>query len=545
MFTLSHCTEKQLFALSVVPPLIFTLLLLRALHARPDLLLEAVLPLIPGVKGVTNRRSGFICLQFEPSKIEAGIALLQKHSASGLKLLRAGSTDAALNALTSITKRHWSRRRASLMLDKLDMPESPTNAGERADAEEAAAAAFAELCASQDQGNVHNSQVWVNMKHLTRASFIPVLSLAFFAWDSAALHRRASYDFPLLHCFDADSSHCFYIEQDYNMWNYPAYHRLDCVGMREKTVGEGTYAFKAPEKARFYKCYVSVLHFNSLVSTVGDVLALTALAGLIIARASCLIIDLEDEEQPERLRTRLKSTQCVLAICLIFLVVSTISVKCLYGRWTNEFMVYCFLPGVFLFAIFLVTNRIDLLQERLRGLEEDSDSESGGLFSSESEQESCFECASRRLYGRMAKRRGSSMRPRTSRDAMRPMSSTGSMRRRRPSISEAPPSPVADAEVAPRSLELKLFAEDGNASARSTEVAAPPLSDASFVAAVPSPWSAQLPVLPPLSPSRLLTAEQMAYAAMHQFGAASPVSNSPMAASWSSRHAAQAAHIGR
>jgi len=522
MSLLSQLTEKELFFLSVIPPVVFTFMIIRAMHARPDLLLEAALPLISGVKGISSGRSGYICLQFEPGgRIEAELASLHKRSAKGLKLLRAGSADAvgsALHSLRKMAKTPWiapDTPKANGVIDSaMTMGSCESQVHHEAD-----------FGSSQTGLAVPQREVWVNLKHLTRASVIPVLSLAFYAWDGMVLHRRASYDFPMLHCMQPDCSHCFYIEQEYSLWRYPPYHRLDCEGMRNKTVLEPSgFFFKEPPKARFYKCYVSVFHFGSVVGIVGDVLALTALVGFIIARASSLAIHVKDDWQPEHVRSRLKKAQCILCVLTILLSASVFSVSCLYGRWTNDFIIYAFLPGLFLFAIFLVTNRIDLLQERLRGLEADSDSESGGFLSELSDDEGWCESASRRLYGGHAKRHTQKVRVPTfeSESAM-----VLPIARQRRSSEDLVTQSTALSALSPVGVSSMSSPSRTTGGTCTTSGSCPPFSpDAKTVARTLSPQPSrhlQSPVSP-VVPMAFMSASQMAFAAVQERGA-SPYSH--------------------
>merc|ERR1719356_1565307 len=105
-----------------------------------------------------------------------------------------------------------------------------------------------------------------------------MLFLVLFFWDSAVLHRRASYDFPLMHCMQPETSRCFYITQEYSMWKWPTYYPLKCGEFRELTTtnNQKQFTFQAPLDAKFYKCYTTNLRFTTFVSACGDSMALAA-----------------------------------------------------------------------------------------------------------------------------------------------------------------------------------------------------------------------------------------------------------------------------
>lgn len=420
---LKDLSEKELFILSVLPPVLLTVILLLLLRGFPDTLLESIVPLVPGLVSVTNHGDGCMCLRFESKRnvLDTGFKLLQKHGQMGADFLNRArsnlsvspsSLESALGSVQVLRRLRSTAGSPNSSKDddrlslSLETGQSPldrsvdsvedTRADHQQEQDKGAfkgALREADLCPSRDaeapRVSSKEHEVWINLRHLVRASSMPVLSLMFFLWDSAFIHRRASMDFPLLHCMNPESSQCFYIAQEYHLWRYPHYVKIPCQDMRERTTASETgFYFQEPKDARFYKCYAYMFNFNALISAVGDVMALTALAALVIIRAS-VQVNYDDVCQYSDILRKRHDARVHMVALIMLLVASLFSVSQLYGRWTNEFIFYAFLPGATVFSIFLLANRLELLDERLKKMEEDGVSETSS--SEETRIDDCWE----------------------------------------------------------------------------------------------------------------------------------------------------------
>lgn len=352
---LNALSEKELFVLSTLPPLLGTLVVLWLLRGSPQPLLESIAHLLPAVKHMKFFEDGNVCFELESagdlfatgrllfSRVQEQVSSqVQRKSRSVLGLFAAEAA----------------RKRAAAAGGPEDLPRD-ARAGEE-----------------RGKEALRRRELWINLRHLVGTAAVPVFFLLLFFWDAAFIHRRASVDFPLLHCMNPDTSHCFYIEQDYSFWRYPTWKRLECEAMRERTVkSPEKFVFVAPDRGHFYKCYINKFCFAALVSAAGDAMALTALCGVVIVRFSIQITHVEVRGACQREKILRMKRNCHIQMVLFaaLLAASAFIVDDLYGRWTNDFVFYLFFPGLCCFSLILLWNRREILNSRIKAIDKAED----------------------------------------------------------------------------------------------------------------------------------------------------------------------------
>jgi len=379
--------EKELFLLTTIPPLLLTAYVLRLLSGNPQPLLESVSPMVPGLVSAQSFGNGCMCFRLEakPDIFEHVMhenaqftsSLLQRARSSLSSPFSAGMNNAGSPNVSGLSPEHS-------FTDDLEQGDSPKQNLPGPISKQLQQQLGVEAKAVDESMLSKEREIWINLRHLVRASSVPILFLMLYLWDSAFIHRRASYDFPLLHCMDPDASHCFYMEQDYSVFRWPHYLPLGCHRMRDETVEdvkEYKFFFSPPPNAQFYKCYSTVFSFNELVGALGDVMALTALCALVIIRASIQVNTL-DANELEELQEERKSTRWHVVGAAACFVASLFTVSHIYGKWSNDLVFYLCFPGLCIFSIFLLNNRLELLDERIRKLEDDQDAASRSTSSS-------------------------------------------------------------------------------------------------------------------------------------------------------------------
>jgi len=381
---LKNFPEKGLFALSSVPPLVLSVWTLCFLQLKPKVWLESIS--IPGYK-IEEPREGIVKLtRLEGDSICDKIQTLKEGQSRLVNFLNrpgplgklsrqvlAGAWEPdddeelaspPLSPSKANTGGFFGHPEVIGVPPAAGMPSKKAGVGPSVTFNEDMERQVSGT-STKTKGEEKEREIWINLRHLVRTSFVPILFLQLFFWDSAVLHRRASLDFPLAHCMDAGSSNCFYIKTEYSVLAWPDYIPLGCDDMRNNTISDkDKFHFKEPPGAKFYKCYTNVFRFGNVVGALGDVMALSAVAAAVIIYGSVQYSQVAHEKDVmvEIRHTRRR----IVGFMLVFLF-SLSTIHLLYGRWTNDAVFYMFFPGLCVWMWCLLLNRLDLLGERLKG----------------------------------------------------------------------------------------------------------------------------------------------------------------------------------
>jgi len=342
----SMMEEKMLFLWSTLPPILAAFWLLWSLRGSPKPMLESLVSIVPGLKAKTVWGS-MVCFEIEQST--------DVFSASE-RLIQAGQSQ-----ITTMTE----------TMGKLA---SLTKQGRFGEASQRAQKAEEVELIIPSQPSVR--EVWVNLTHLVRASCVPIIFVSLYFWDMAVLNRRASSSFPLMHCLDG--ADCFYIAEDYAIWRWPHYQKLDCDSMRAQTITSKTeFFFQSPPGAKFFKCYTWNASFSNVIQNVGDCFALSTLAAILILYFCVNVTSVANVGNARDLRRHQRRCRIYQVVLGIIGLASAISINWLYAMIPNlNFFSYLGMPGLCVFGIILLSCREEILGQRIWRSENAESSES-------------------------------------------------------------------------------------------------------------------------------------------------------------------------
>lgn len=395
---LEDVPEKACFAMSLVPPLLLTGVILMLLKLDPRPLMNSIAFLIPGnLRHTYDKGDGMLRLRLDVSadfwsaqldKFKEKFAA--KTSSSRPRLPSAGPPQEPSLSRGSTGSTGGGDLVRSITTLEGSVPEGIA----RADTERTRHSLRSSDPSLGPRGGNGQSVVdlYINTKHLSRTSLIPVLFLVCYFWDSAIFKKAASTDFPLDSCMEPDLNRCFWIDREYSTFAYPDYQKLDCQAMWNTTIhGEvvTTFAFKAPVEAKFYKCYELRFAAEDVLAGLGDVAALFMLTGVFILRYSIAFTSLTlgeagRREALEELASQKRRVHCWIVVWLVVLSLTVLVWQTSYGVYTEGYVVLFMVPGFCLFCIILLWNRREVLQEQMRTVQEESESTEESETKSES-----------------------------------------------------------------------------------------------------------------------------------------------------------------
>lgn len=388
-------SERQFFHLSLWPPLVGALLLLRMLRLDPKPLIKSIAPVVPGMGAPKFRKDGSVYVVFDTSG-----EWWTDHANQMMKHLK----DRNVRGLLGQDLQHLIGHDLSQRLTGHLPP--PKHQDEHDDDEEhaehqaehrhdshlvRASTLFShgmEANDTQFRKKGKKVEMWLNVSHLVRIAVIPVLFLCYYTWDVAVLHREVDDDFPLERCMDFDNSKCFWTEGTYKVWEYPPYHKLECETMFSNSSSGQGYFFKAPDQAHFYKCYQLRLHFQDILDALGNCAALTALAVIVVIKLSVkvMLVSTDASNRQQKLED-LKKLRCntLMKMLLVFalFIFSFFVLDFLLGSYYEDFTIYLFLPGFWLFQMILLYQRWEILGEQIAVLQDDLSLSDGEYYDDE------------------------------------------------------------------------------------------------------------------------------------------------------------------